>query len=208
MAKDAPRKPRSTEPPIRAVLDSPEQTTKVLQPDSEAAAALTAAEQWIECNRQRLGMLYYVLVLMSRHGCRVSEALGVQAQDVDSKGGIWLRAKKGSNSRYILDGELAAFFIRYHKQAGNIFVGYNRIGVWRILKGAGIGVLIEGKGKESVTHMFRHLYVDRLRETEQDPETLKQATGHKNPKNLTHYGTKKKRERGNGSGDSSGDKRD
>jgi hypothetical protein len=56
--------------------------------------------------------------------------------------------------------------------------------------------------------MFRHLYIDRLRETEQDPEVQKLATGHKNPNSLTHYGTKKKRERPASGRNSSGTKRD
>lgn len=191
-----PRKPpQKKNAAIDKVLSPSEPTTKLLQPAPAASPELEAARQWIDYNRPRLGLLYYVLMLMLRHGCRVSEALGVRGTDVDSQGGVWIRAKKGSNSRYILDGEISKFFSSYAGMQGCIFVGYNRIGVWRILKGAGIGILIEGREKESVTHLFRHAYVDRIRETEDDPNVQKLATGHKNPKNLTHYGTKKTRKR-------------
>lgn len=140
-----------------------------------------SSEDW------RLGLLIRILFY---GGFRVSEVLEIRAMDIDQQGGVLVKGKKGSNSRYFFDSSCAYDLLRLKACEGDPFEGIDRFRVYRRLKYYGIGRKMKGRVRESVTHLGRHLRAEKLRQIGAEGQVISSELGHKNKKNERHYGDK------------------
>ncbi len=121
-------------------------------------------------------------------GCRISEALGIEHDDISDNGMILLRARKGGVDRVVSVSSVRKYMIRCKLNNIAPFFGHNRFTAYRILKRLGISKLKKGRSKESVTHMFRDEYVKDARSTQANNSTLSNAIGHKSKQAIEYYG--------------------
>lgn len=129
----------------------------------------------------------YLVYLLLVSGCRISEALKVNSNDITGSYRVHLRGSKGSNDRIIFLPPLP--FGTLNVGSGNypIWQVYSRFYVYRVLKQHGIYLSKEGNQNKAVTHAFRNAYAAELQTIVGSSELKSQAMGHKSLKSKKYY---------------------
>ena len=159
-----------------------------LQHQSTAASGLSTMVTKLESNRTILGHYYELFVILLETGCRISEALAIQHEDISDRGMILLRARKNGDDRVVSVSSVSSYMLQCKLKQIAPFLGHNRFTAYRILKRLGISKLKKDRSKESVTHMFRDEYVKDARTTLADDSTLSKSIGHKSKTAIEYYG--------------------
>lgn len=121
------------------------------------------------------------------YGLRISEVLSITGDDIDRFGSIWIKGKKGSNPRQVIDTELLSFYLsRRLLCTGRIFE-FDRFYIHRIYKSCGINHTATGSDKNITTHYMRHLFVKRMSVNSSDISELASIVGHKSESNTKGY---------------------
>ena len=138
-----------------------------------------------------LSGLVRAFAIVQYRGClRVSEVLNLTVGDILPDGSISVQiAKKGH--RIVIDiHELRQFFI--HCSTWNI-KPFSRLSykmIYTAYKNVGLTMQIGLNKHKSVTHTFRHLRADILRNNGQSDEVVSQLLHHKSTINQSYYGIK------------------
>lgn len=173
---------------LKSVLKPSAQTNKLLKVRSITDGQMNAVVSKLEVNRQLLGDYYHLFMIMFLNGTRISETLSLKHRNINSSGQVYMIAAKGSESRLLHGGVSSDFLSICRLRQVDPFSRMNRFQAYRMLQGLGIGKLKKGRVHESVTHIFRDMYAKRLRQIGLEGVELSKVTGHKNYKNVEHYG--------------------
>lgn len=133
-------------------------------------------------------LLWYIIEGLLYNGCRVSEILSIKSGDITMIGTVKINAKKGSHNRIIHFQEATEYLKQCRLNKVEPFSLYNRYYIYRQLKKYGIELTTGNSSKNSVTHCFRHLFVNAARQEDIQSETIQAAVGHKNKGNTERYG--------------------
>lgn len=173
---------------INSVSTPLAQTTKLLQAGKSSDKQLDRIVQKLSVNKARLGNYYNLFMIMFLNGTRVSETLSLSHMNINSSGQVYMISSKGSENRLLHCGESTQYMIDCKRKEIDPFFRMNRFQAYRMLKSIDIGILKTGRVHESVTHAFRDMYARRLRNIGLEGKELSKQTGHKNYKNVEHYG--------------------
>lgn len=139
-------------------------------------------------NKQRLGLYYYLFVLLLESGCRITEALNIKKCDISKNGDVLIRGLKGSEDRVCSVSLLSRFFTKALLYNYDPFFRLNRFSAYRHLRNLGIGYTKQGRVKASVTHAFRDQKIKSARSLTADKKVLKKVVGHKSIVSQEFYG--------------------
>jgi integrase len=129
-----------------------------------------------------------VIAFLEATGCRISEVLQLRPTDVSNNGTIRLPALKGSKTRIITPGSWSAFFLEHRLSLPLVEMGFDRHYFYRLFKRLGIYSRVGHRGKNSVTHYFRHKLAAELRDDGFEVQDIATALGHKSTKSTVSYG--------------------
>lgn len=128
-----------------------------------------------------------IMLLCLTEGLRISEALGILADDWRAGQKVFIHGKKGSFDRVVsvrfFFNELRSFTFNY----GCLQAAGNRFYFYREFKKLGIIFQSSNSSKASVTHAGRHLLADNLFQHGNDIELSKRTLGHKSVNSTKHY---------------------
>lgn len=128
-----------------------------------------------------------IMLLCLMEGLRISEALGILADDWRAGQKVFIRGKKGSFDRVVsvrfFFTELRSFTFNY----GCLQAAGNRFYFYREFKKLGIIFQSSNSSRSSVTHAGRHLLADNLFQHGNDIELSQRTLGHKSVNSTKHY---------------------
>lgn len=142
----------------------------------------------LESQKKLLGDYYYLFLLQWKTGCRISEALNIQAEDCEESGVILIKGLKGSSDRAVNISEMKPVIKKAKRRNMPLFFSMNRFTAYRLLKKMGIQKLKKGRQRESVTHIFRDEHAKSIRKVKGSAKVIGNALGHKSLKNTDFYG--------------------
>lgn len=174
-----------------SVLTRSEQFNKLLQPGNTNIISSDSVIVSINEKRHILGRAYYVVIALARGKCRVSEILNCTLNDIVSNDELFVKGLKGSRDKIIVVPELVSHFKKCKHYNIQPFAGLNRKYVWSRCKVAGLQVSVLGNKNMSVTHMYRHLGADVVRNVSSSELSVRDVLGHNSNVNSKYYGTKK-----------------
>lgn len=181
------------QPRLNALTHPREVFANQLQlPIIESTLSKTELTRWttLSALRIELGLLYYLLLL---NGCRVSELLSLRGNDINTRGNIIIKGKKGSGSRMIVTNGYETFLQRKMGSPCLLFLGLNYNNVYRKFIENGI-IMKGGKNERNiVTHAPRYAFVTMLQQQNKSIEESSEIIGHKSSKNTLRYQEKAKR---------------
>lgn len=131
--------------------------------------------------------------IMFANGLRVSEALSLSWSNHIGGYQFKIKGLKGSGDRLVNLGEFQRLLGSPSSGVGLLFPELDRFYVYRCLKKIGFGYFLVDSNRQAVTHAFRHLYVQNLREHKIEDSSIKTIIGHKNESNTKRYGRGKKK---------------
>ena len=164
------------------------QTTKQCGEGDSYLALVRSLEQKKERILKENCHLWYIIEGLMYNGCRISEILSIRASDITVIGTVNIRAKKGSENRIIHFASATEFLKSCRLNNIKPFELYDRFYVYRQFKKYGISIHTGNSSKNSVTHSFRHLYINSARKENIQAETIQKSVGHKNKANTEKYG--------------------
>lgn len=141
----------------------------------------------VESLKKKSYQLYACAYLQCLHGLRISEVLGIQAMDITPMGTIRIRAKKGSNDRLIVSGEVMRYMLGCRQQFKMPFGDLDRYYVYREYRKSGLVLMTSSSIHAKVTHLFRHMIVKTNQDQGFDIELSGNQLGHKNIKSTEQY---------------------
>ncbi len=125
--------------------------------------------------------------MMLLYGLRVSEVLGVRRCDIKGNGHVLVKGSKGSGDRWCRPMESMAWWQAQRGNDGMVFDGYSRFWVYRQFKSLGIGAVMPGRSKASVTHLPRHVVINELNQDDTEVKDISTFIGHKNSNTTNEY---------------------
>lgn len=125
--------------------------------------------------------------LQFENGLRISELLSLRYEHINSRGQIFVKGLKNSNDRLIQLPHINRFSFAASGGCGYIFEGFSRFYFYRLYKKLGLYVELENSKYNSVTHCFRHLYLESVVKDYNSLELAQQAIGHKSINSTMHY---------------------
>lgn len=171
-----------------SVIKLSAQIAKALQPGPSQNSKISGVLKKLESNKGMLHGYYYLFILQIRTGCRISEALNVQIGHITADGNVLIKGLKGSKDRICYCPEILEWLPKARGNSGIVFFGMNRFSAYRYLKNLGISTLKNGRKHESVTHLFRELYIAQNLKIVERGSTLSESIGHKSQKSTEYYG--------------------
>lgn len=135
------------------------------------------------------------LTLIYSCGLRVSEAVRMQPQDIDSERMlVWVRNGKGGKDRSVplpqKTLELLQRYRRAERRSPWLFPGRDRHGVISVSalqKAFKLALLSSGIPKKASVHTLRHSYATHLLENAVDLRVIQSLLGHNSPQTTTVY---------------------
>ena len=132
-------------------------------------------------------ILWYIIEIQLRSGCRVSEVLAIGCEDVFINNSILIKGAKGSSNRVVSVYDCFDYLWKCKVSGIVPFQEWDRFRVYRDYKKLGIGKVFDGKKNMSVTHFFRHSFNRLLKESGVDQDTRSLHLGHKSKKSIKYY---------------------
>lgn len=131
--------------------------------------------------------LRYLIWVMLHSGCRVNEVLRLRVTDVNYMNDICLQESKGGIKRIVRIPDLLGLKLLQVCHMTMLFNDYNRFYIYRLLKKRGIYYPSEEGIHSPVTHVFRHIYANRILEITEKSQTTARALGHKRTDTIDYY---------------------
>ena len=175
---------------VKAVLTPSAQTNSLCEVGSQEPLDLSALYCRIEGDGLLSEELKMLIFFQSELGLRISECLNIKFSEINSQGSVLLESLKGSENQVVSCSLARNYLLRCRARKQNPFETYNRFFLYRLYKKLGISYRKNGMKKTAVTHAFRHIQADAIREITKDRDILAQRLRHKNPKNSDRYGKK------------------
>ncbi len=178
---------------VKTVPTSVAQSNKLLQPGNEINSIYDKFINSIFDN-QELSVDFKLLIWIMLHtGCRVSEALNLSSNDINSNWFVKIRGTKNSNDRIKLIPPFPFNYVKLKIPNIYLFSYMSRFYVYRKLRELGVYHKFGNNKNNSVTHLFRHIYASNLKEFGNKNGVASREIGHKSIKSINHYGNSKKR---------------
>jgi len=174
----------------RSAASMPAQSTTLSQQCSGSFAAELAAASGFIADEKNYIIDRIVIQLLISSGLRISEVLSISGQDVASDGSILIHGKKGSDVRYVSAMQFSQWLGANPVYFANQIRYRNRFFYYRLFKRLGISRIMSGNKNNSVTHLFRYAFVERIKNMSGNLEETAQIIGHKNPANTKRYSSK------------------
>jgi integrase len=128
-----------------------------------------------------------VTLLMMQHGLRITEAINISGDDIDSQMRIYVRGLKGSKNRIISPSFYIQTWGEYRNKKFSIGSVYDRFYFYRLFVKYGIYSQYGNNVKRSVTHSFRHDMCISLQSSDVDKIDIQFSVGHKAPSSTDFY---------------------
>lgn len=129
-----------------------------------------------------------IINLQANYGLRISEVLAIKGTDISPQGAVMIKGLKKSSNRIIIPTEYKEWWLKQRSVVCSVFDGISRFVVYREYKKRNICISVEGNTKKAVTHAFRHLVINDLRNITKNEEEISNFSGHKATKNTSVYG--------------------
>jgi hypothetical protein len=113
--------------------------------------------------------------------------LSITGNNIDGRGRIIIKGKKGSDSRLVADTQYRTFWLYKRMIGDNPVFEVSRFYVYRLYNSVGLRSDIEGKKYKAVTHYPRHVFIKSVQGYTQDHEMTKAIVGHKAVSNTKRY---------------------
>lgn len=175
-----------------SLLKPSAQTITLCEPLPHGYEHILSSIEKVRADKTLPKELIVFIVFQFEHGLRVSELINISHEDITKIGDVVLKSSKGSNNKVLNGGEFRGYFVQCKKAFKNPFNTYNRFFIYRLYKKYGISFQSEKSSKLSVTHAFRHIHAQSLREENQSNDILAEKLRHKNSNNSKIYGKQKK----------------
>ena len=128
-----------------------------------------------------------IIELMFVSGCRISEAISINSNDILKNGSIKLKGSKGSNDRIITVILYRNFWLRNKLFIKSILQPFTRFYFYRLFRKIGLTFHMSGKCNANVTHSLRQLYIESMNEGNISNELIKNSIGHKSINSQEYY---------------------
>lgn len=164
------------------------QITTLLQPGAAEVRQEPTIMDKLAAIKNGQDVRWMVCYLMAVAGLRVSEALGVRWSHVTRDGAVLVAGLKGSRSKAVYAVELTQYFLKCRVNKVDPFERVSRWKIHRYVKEHSLGEQFGGKKKCSTTHVFRHKFVESLREVSGDERQIADSVGHQSVNSTKYYG--------------------
>lgn len=176
---------------IKSVLKPSAQTAKLCDTDTHNEQVFYQVLALVDHSSFLPDYLKALIELQFFNGIRITSCLSLSYSDIDMFGNIYVTQGKGSENKICSVLNSKGFFINCRKRKVSPFEGISRFHVYREYKKLGISYQSKGNKNKSITHAFRHFYIENNRNNQIDDTDIQKFTGHKSLKSLKHYGNKK-----------------
>lgn len=171
-----------------SVSTSSAQTNKLLQVNNDSNNEYSKIISKVLGNQYLSVDFKFLIWIMLHTGCRVSEALHINSNDVNENWFVKITGSKGSHSRIKLIPPFPLFYPKLQIDNILLFQGISRFYVYRQLKDMGIYKKFNNNKNQSVTHYFRHIYAENLKSVDKNNDASSREIGHRSRKNISYYG--------------------
>ena len=120
-------------------------------------------------------------------GCRVSQLLKINYNNISNFGQVLIPGSKGSNQTVVTVTITKDYAISIANNKIQLSGQRNRFYLYRLWKRLGISVLNEGDEKYRVTHALRHSIISGMSSINVEPNVIKNEIGHKNVNSQVAY---------------------
>lgn len=124
-------------------------------------------------------LAYYVIMLLDRHGMRVSEVLDIEINDRIKQDLFLVKAKKNGQNFKISIQEWERILNLSNGTKGYLFGSLSRFKIYRVCKKFNIFVQKEDNINRAVTHSFRHNFAKDIHGKYKDENVTKDMLNHK-----------------------------
>lgn len=172
---------------VKSVSTPNAPTRKLCEIDNNLVSILKdilAKREWL-LTKNRL--LWYIIEIQLISGCRISEVLAINPQDISLSGHVVIRGKKGSTNKTIYVSDSRAYLAQCKELRIRPFKDFDRFFVYRQYKKLGIYFTFEDKSKSSVTHFFRQCNARLLEASEIDLNSIQGFLSHKSESSTSYY---------------------
>ena len=129
------------------------------------------------------------IIISINYGLRVSETLLLGGNEIMSNGNIFLTAPKNKEVIVINVSCLGSLETAFRRAGYNLGEITDRFYMYRLYKRLGIVYQKKGNKNKSVTHAFRHIQAQEIRNKELGDILITKALHHKSKKSAESYGT-------------------
>ncbi len=128
-----------------------------------------------------------VIEMQYRFGLRIQEVLNISAYDVYRDGLVLIKSEKGSNNRMVQPVTFVSFWTGNGRLQLPLSDIYSQKYFYRLYRKLGFYQKFKGNKRDSVTHYFRHVLIERLQSEGMSLEDIQLFTGHASKRGLDHY---------------------
>ncbi len=172
---------------INSALKPSAQFTKLCKVGTTELFVLSDVIKAICDNRYISENEKFLLCILFRSGCRVSEVLNINGLDLLPSKKVLIKGLKGSENRILDIYDYIEVYEFYYNTKLYICGTTTRFRLYRILKNMGLHYIYSGNKKASTTHLGRHLFVSSLSNSNLDKKDISRLVGIKREKNLMYY---------------------
>lgn len=174
--------------PTKSVSYSFAQINHLCAPGSGSAISQTTTTASRFSNSLAITPYDIILNLQADYGLRISEVLAIKGTDITKSGLIKIKGLKKSANRIIKPSKFHEWWNLKKGTTTLVFDSINRFNVYHEYKKRNICIQVKGRKKKAVTHAFRHILINELRNSNTSEYEISQFTGHKAEKNTALYG--------------------
>jgi integrase len=131
---------------------------------------------------------FYLAMLLLDNGLRVSEGLRLSGSQLVDDSRALIPASKGSNPRYADISRIKNYMNDRILYNDSVFYNLSDDYFYRNLRRCNIYFKSEISSKQSITHCFRHVYVQNLRNCGVSDSVIASNLGLKRVRNVEYYG--------------------
>lgn len=173
---------------VKPVQNPSAQYVKLCQVREDLDMIHSRIKSVIEFNKDINDLDKFVICVMYEYGLRISEVLRISHYDILRDYKVLVKGSKRSQNRIIslkFISEYADYIKRHHIVISDV---RSRHYYYRLFKRYGLSHCFGQRKKNSVTHLFRHMFVKELRANDIAYEDIGNYMGHVNKKNTEYYG--------------------
>lgn len=175
---------------IRSVPSPPKVLVHHYRPGSKSFVQFHRVLTWSDNVTGLVGQVGAVALIQRSSGARIGEVLRLTVLDIANDDTLLIWGLKRSRSRSVRIPELSPQFVSFDKSTNHLLFTISYAHVYRQYIHAGIIIQRFGRFRNSVTHTYRHNFINTIQKASHNVTATAEVIGHKSKTSTEKYLTK------------------